>query len=142
MANQELSEYFLINTVVTQSTVLCSNYYLNYNQVYINQNISLPLTITNSSFLPQKVSFVKLKKEISVSPNDGFTILLPNENFTFFVNFCPSSMINYNFDLILLTNLNDQINIKINGTGIEMPLLLDKFVFLFRTTSPGIRNIL
>ena len=141
MANQDLSEFFLLNTTVTQSTILCSNCILNYNKVYINQKISLPLIVTNTSLLPQKISFIKLRKEISIQPNDGFLILLPNEKHEFMISFCPSSATNYNFDLSLLTNFNDQINIKINAIGIECPLLLNKSIINFRTTCPGERII-
>ena len=141
MANQDLSEYFLLEMITTQSNILCSSYVLNFDKVYINQKMSLPLTLTNTSLLPQKISFVKLKKEIKIEPNDGFTLLLPNEKFIFNVSFCPTSEINYNFDLLLLSNFNDQINIKINAIGIECLLLLNKSILNFRSTCPGERII-
>ena len=82
-----------------------------------------------------------MKKEISVQPNDGLAILLPNENFTFSVNFCPSSVTDYSFDLILLSNFNDKIIIKLTGEGIESPVLFDRSVITLRTTSPGERIV-
>ena len=145
MANQDLSEYFLLEMITTQSNIICSTSTLNFNKVYINQKLSLPLTLTNTSILPQRISFIKLKKEISIEPNDGFTLLLPNEKFTFTISFCPTSELNYNFDLLLLSNFNDQINIKINAIGIECLLLLNKSILNFRTASPGekiIENII
>ena len=145
MAGQELSSYFQINTICSQSTLLLSTSSLQFNDVFVDQKRTLPLTITNTSYLPQKISFVKLKKEIDVQPNDGFTILLPNENFTFFVNFTPSSPINYSFDLILLTNINDKITIKITANGIICPLLFNYSNLFLRTACPGesvIENIM
>jgi hypothetical protein len=82
-----------------------------------------------------------MKKEISVQPNDGLAILLPNENFTFSVNFCPSSVTEYSFDLILLSNFNDKIILKVTGEGIESPLLFDRSVITLRTTCPGERIV-
>ena len=141
MSGQDLSTHFLISTTATQSTLVPSSPSLSFKRVYINQSMSIPLTIKNTSFLPQKISFIKMKKEISVQPNDGLAILLPNESFTFSVNFCPSSVTEYFFDLILLSNFNDKIIIKVTGEGIECPLLFDKSVLTLRSTSPGERVI-
>ena len=74
--------------------------------------------------VPQKVSFVRMKKEVSVQPNDGFATLLPNEIFTFDVSFSPSSVVPYSFDLCLTTSVNDKYPIHIIGTGVESPLTL------------------
>lgn len=137
MAGQELSNYFQINTICSQSTLLLSTSSLHFKEVFVDQKRTLPITITNTSYLPQKISFVKLKKEIDVQPNDGFSILLPNENFTFFVSFSPSSAVIYSFDLMLLTNMNDKLIIKITATGIESPLLFDNSNLFLRSTSPG-----
>jgi hypothetical protein len=135
--DQDLPVYFQIRSIVTQSNIEISTNVLNYDNVYINQQKTIPLTIKNTSILPQKISFIKIKKEINISPYEGFKLLLPNEEFTFYISFCPSSILVYNFDLILLTNNNDHINIKINGYGIETPILLNKSVINFQTTSPG-----
>ena len=137
MAGQELPIFFQINTICSQSTLQLSSSSLHFKGVFVDQKRTLPITITNTSYLPQKISFVKLKKEIDVQPNDGFSILLPNENFTFFVSFSPSSAVIYSFDLMLLTNMNDKIIIKITATGIECPLLFDYSNLFLRSTSPG-----
>ena len=137
MAGQDIPIPFFIKTIVTKSELSFSSSTLNFNNVYLNQNSILPITIKNGSFLPQKIGFVKVKKEIDIQPNDGFAILLPNESLEFSVNFCPSSITDYCFDLVLYTNNNDKFVIKVIGNGVRSPLLFDKYNLSLRTTSPG-----
>jgi hypothetical protein len=137
MAGQDIPIPFFIKTIVTKSELSFSSSTLNFNNVYFNQNSILPITIKNGSFLPQKIGFVKVKKEIDIQPNDGFAILLPNESLEFSVNFCPSSITDYYFDLVLYTNNNDKFVIKVIGNGVQSPLLFDKYNLSLRTTSPG-----
>ena len=137
MANQELSTFFVIKSMVCQSTVHLSTTKLDYRKVYIGQQISLPVTITNTSMLPQKVAFVKLRKEVKIYPNDGFATLLANESITFHIQFSPMSIINYNFDITLLSSVNDTYLIHISGKGIESPITMDHNILHLRTTAPG-----
>jgi hypothetical protein len=137
MAGQDIPIPFFIKTIVTKSELFFSSSTLNFNNVYLNQNSILPITIKNGSFLPQKIGFVKVKNEIDIQPNDGFAILLPNESLEFSVNFCPSSITDYFFDLILYTNNNDKFVVKVIGNGVQSPLLFDKYNLSLRTTSPG-----
>jgi Abnormal spindle-like microcephaly-assoc'd, ASPM-SPD-2-Hydin len=115
MANQELPTFFILKASVSQSTILLSTQSLNFQKVYVGQQVSLPLTITNTSMLPQKVAFVRLKKQITVEPNSGFTTLLPNESFTFDVRFAPTNIVEYSFDICLLSSVNDKYMIRVIG---------------------------
>ena len=141
MAGQDIPINFYITTIITKSNLTFSTSTLDFKNVYLNQNIILPLTVKNGSFLPQKISFVKIKTEIDIQPNDGFAILLPNESLEFSVNFSPLSVTNYSFDLILYTNYNDKSIIRVIGNGIKSPLLLNKYNLSLRSTSPGERVV-
>jgi Abnormal spindle-like microcephaly-assoc'd, ASPM-SPD-2-Hydin/Flagellar-associated PapD-like len=124
MANQELPVFFILKTIVCQSTIDMSAESLDFGRVYVGQRNSLPLTVKNTSMLPQKVAFVRMKKEVTVQPYDGFATLLPNESVTFEVSFSPTSVVGYDFELTLLTSANDKCPVRITGHGIEPPVML------------------
>jgi hypothetical protein len=86
VVNQELPVYFVIRGNVTSSQLNISTKLLDFGKVYVNQASTLPISITNTSMLPQRIAFVRLKKEITVQPNDGFFALLPNETVVFEVS--------------------------------------------------------
>ena len=112
---------------------------LDYGKAYVSQRTYLPLTVTNTSMLAQKVGFVRLPKEITVDPNEGFMCLLPKESFTFQIGFSPKSIIDYNFPLTMVTSSNDTYSIHIKGIGIEIPLTFSHPVIKMRSTCPGER---
>lgn len=87
--NQELPVFFVLRSIVTTSSLEFSVKTLDFGKVYVNQQSSLQLSITNSSMLPQKLAFIRMRKELSVQPSDGFAVLLPNETCTFEVLFSP-----------------------------------------------------
>lgn len=87
--------------------------------------------------LPQKIAFVKLRKEFHVEPNEGFAVLLPNESMEFEVSFCPVSAINYEVSLNIMTSFNDKYVVKVVAEGVEPPLLVSSAAIHLRTTGPG-----
>jgi len=139
VVNQDLPVYFVLRAEVTRSTIELSSRRLDFGQVYAGQSSSLQLSLTNTSMLPQKVAFVRLKREVSVSPNDGFAVLLPNETTTFSVSFSPGSAASFEQDLVLLTSCNDKYVVKLAAVGVEPPVEMSSAVLHFRTTGPGER---
>jgi hypothetical protein len=141
VTNQDMPVFFNIRSHVTSSTVALSSNRMEFGTVYVNQFSTNKLTLTNTSLLPQKIAFVRLKKEITVQPNDGFAVLLPGETLDFQVSFCPSLPIPYNFDVTIITSNNDTYNIKIVGNGVESPIDMSNSVITMRTTGPGERVV-
>jgi len=141
VVNQELPVYFILRSEITPSTLNLSSQQLDFGKVYVNQQSTLTLTVTNSSMLPQKIAFVKLKKEMSVKPNDGFAALLPNECMSFEISFCPLSAVNYDLDLILMSSFNDTYTLKVSAEGVETPFEFSTSVISMRTTGPGERVV-
>lgn len=141
VVNQDLPVYFILKSSVTPSTVTLSSPVMEFGKIYVGQQSTQKITITNTSMLPQKTAFVRMKKEFSVSPNDGFAVLLPNESMEFEISFCPLSAINYELDLTLLTSFNDSYTIKVIAEGIEPPITFSAAVIQMRTTGPGERVI-
>jgi hypothetical protein len=64
----------MLKSRVTPTTISISppSKKLDFGTVYVNQVSTTTLTLKNTSLLPQKIAFVRLRKEIAVSPNDGF----------------------------------------------------------------------
>ena len=141
VVGQELPVYFQVRASVCPSTVQLSSSSLDFGKVYVGQQSSKTITVRNVSMLPQKVAFVRLKKEFSVKPNDGFAVLLPDESMDFEVLFSPISAVDYDVDVTLLTSLNDTYTLKVVAEGVEAPLELSPAVLRLRTTPPGERVV-
>eukprot|EP00597_Dinobryon_sp_UTEXLB2267_P012124 CAMPEP_0170113434 /NCGR_PEP_ID=MMETSP0020_2-20130122/9888_1 /TAXON_ID=98059 /ORGANISM="Dinobryon sp., Strain UTEXLB2267" /LENGTH=1783 /DNA_ID=CAMNT_0010339793 /DNA_START=13 /DNA_END=5360 /DNA_ORIENTATION=- len=141
VAGQDLPVFFMVRSSVCPSTVELSSSSLEFGRVYVGQQSSKTITLCNRSMLPQKVAFVRLKKEFSVKPNDGFAVLLPNESMDFEIFFSPISAINYEVDITLITSLNDSYVLKVIAEGVDPPLEFSSSVIRMRTTSPGERVV-
>ena len=137
VANQELPVFFLLKTDVCSSRIRLSHHKLSFDSVYVSQQKTLQMTAKNTSMLPQKLAFTNLRKEISVMPNDGFAVLLPNEEVVFEVSLRPFSAVNYNINITLTTSFNDTYIIKANGLGVEPVVMFDSPVLYVRPTVPG-----
>jgi len=141
VVTQDLPLYFVLTGDVCQSTIDMSTELLDFGRCYISQRTTMPVTIENTSMLAQKVGFVKVPKEISVEPNDGFATLLPKEKITFLIGFAPKSIVDYDFPLTMATSSNDTYAVQIRGKGVELPLAFSVPVVKMRTTCPGERVI-
>lgn len=139
VVNQELPAFFILQSDVTPSTVTLSTTVLDFGKIYVNQQSTMPLILKNISMLPQKLAFTRMRKEVTAQPNDGFVTLLPNEEFTFDVSFCPASAIDYNFEIVLLSSFNDKYPIRVIGQGVEAPIIFSETVIDMRSTCPGER---
>lgn len=151
VTNQDLPVYCVLNSVLTSSKVNISTesegimadgenpLVLDFDKIYVNQCATRGLTLKNSSILPQKIAFVRLRKEVSVQPNDGFAVLLPNESMTFNVTFTALSAIKYDLQLEVATSQNDLYTLKVQATGIESPFEISNAVIKLRSTCPGQR---
>ena len=112
VVNQDLPVYFVIKSLITPSTVeILPEPSLSFGKVYLGQKSVKKIKLRNISLLPQKIAFVRLKKEVSVQPNDGFAVLLPLEELEFDISFAPQSAIEYKFDITLMTSWNDTYTI-------------------------------
>jgi hypothetical protein len=139
--NQDLPVFFTLKSLVTSSTIEISTKVLEFGKVYVSQKTIKTVKLRNVSMLPQKIAFVRLKKEFQVQPNEGFAVLLPLEEMEFEISFGPLSAIEYRLDLTLMTSFNDKYVIPIQAEGIEPPLTLSSSVLHLRTTAPGQRVV-
>jgi hypothetical protein len=112
---------------------------LDFEDVYVNQTACKEVTLTNTSILPQKVAFVRLKKEVKIAPNEGFAVLLPNESVTFDVTFTALAAVAYDFSITVMTSMNDTYVINARANGVESPIELSHAVMQLRTTCDGHR---
>jgi hypothetical protein len=139
VANQDLPIHCVVDSVCTQSNVELSASSLDFEDVYVNQTACREITLTNTSALPQKVAFVRLKKEVKIAPNDGFAVLLPNESVTFDVTFTAFAAVAYDFNITVMTSMNDAYVVRARANGIESPIELSHAVMQLRSTCDGHR---
>lgn len=139
--NQELPIFFLLKASVCPSTVQLSCSTLDFGKVYVGQKSVKKVVLKNTSMLPQKVAFVRLRREFVVTPNDGFAVLLPNESMEFEISFGPMSAIEYSLVVTLMTSSNDSYDIKVIAEGVSPPLEFSNSVIKMRTTAPGERVV-
>lgn len=137
--NQELPVYFILRSQMCLSSLKISSFELNFGNIYTNQQSTIQVKVQNLSMQPQKVAFVKVRKEITVQPNEGFASLLPNEELSFQISFSPIAAIDYNFDLVLTTSLSDTYELKVYAKGIDCPLSFSSTTLHMRSTGPGER---
>ena len=92
----------------------------------------------NTSLLPQKITFIKLPPEITIAPNKGFALLLPNESIEFMVSYFPAKSIgDRNFQITLSSSANQTYKVKIRGTVKECPLKMPFTALSMHVTSGG-----
>lgn len=141
IVGQELPVFFTLRSEVCQSSLDFSSTVLDLGKVFVYQQSTIQLVVTNKSRLSQKVAFVKLRHEFTVTPNDGFGALLPNESMTFEITLSPASAIVYDTDLIINTSLNDTYSIRVLGTGLDPPVTIDDPIIQMRSAAPGERLV-
>jgi hypothetical protein len=141
VVNQELPVYFVLRSSICQSNLEVSTTTLDYGNMYVNQQSALSISVKNTSMQPQKVAFVRLPPEISVSPNEGFAVLLPNESMVFDIKFCPLSAITYDIVLNLQSSLNDSYPLQVKAKAVESPIAFNCTTIQMRTTCPGERVV-
>lgn len=141
IVGQELPVYFTLRSEVCQSNLKFSSTVLDLGKIFVHQQSTIQLVVTNTSRLAQKVAFVKLRHEFTVTPNDGFGALLPNESMTFEITLSPTSAIVYDTDLVISTSLNDTYSIRVLGTGFDPPVTIDDPIIRMRSAAPGERLV-
>ena len=67
VVNQEIPVYFTLKAQVTPSALSLSTRMLDFGEIYTGQRSSKVVTVKNTSMLPQKVAFCRLRKGFSVS---------------------------------------------------------------------------
>ena len=80
---------------------------------------------------------MELPSVISIQPNDGFAILLPQEAKTFDVIFKPSTATHYNLTLVIKTSLVMVYKITVKGVGVQPPVCISHSLLRLASACPG-----
>jgi len=139
VAGQTLPAKFVIRARMTTSNLLFDPPSMRFPPCLTSQEISIPLTITNESDLPQRFGFVNLPKCITVSPDEGFGTILPNDSVTCDVVYRPRSAVAHSMNLTLKTSLNREFKILCSGLGVEPLLNFSHTIVSFCPASAGDR---
>jgi hypothetical protein len=112
---------------------------LDFGATLVGNAVSLPLTLTNASALPQKFAFPRVPEGFSVDPggSDGFGLLLPGTSATLNVVFTPPAAGRFAGRLHCLTSLNSAFDIPLHGDAAAPPLALSASALLLAATAVG-----
>ena len=139
VSGQTLPARFVICARMTTSKLLFDPPTIRFPPCLTTQEISIPLTITNESDLPQRYGFIDLPSCITVSPDDGFGTVLPNDSVTRNVVYGPKSAVAHSMNLTLKTSLNREFKIQCTGLGVEPLLNFSHTIVSFCPASAGDR---
>ena len=139
VSGQTLLARFVICARMTTSNLLFDPPIIRFPPCLTTQEISIPLTVTNESDLPQRYGFINLPSCITVSPDDGFGTVLPNDSVTRDVVYRPKSAIPHSMNLTLKTSLNREFKIQCSGLGVEPLLNFSHTIVSFCPASAGDR---
>ena len=101
----------------------------------------MPLTLTNTSLLPQKFGFVQLKDEVDVQPEEErIGILLPKESKQVQVIFKPRIAQVLELPLVCKTTMNMTYNFVLR-VGVDPPLKFEQTVMQLAPCQPGDQQV-
>eukprot|EP00742_Colponemidia_sp_Colp-10_P008825 GILJ01009584.1.p1 GENE.GILJ01009584.1~~GILJ01009584.1.p1 ORF type:complete len:1812 (-),score=327.15 GILJ01009584.1:58-4746(-) len=137
-ANQVLPVPFMISARLTSDLIQFTPSVLDFGNCATDQTVSLPLTMKSNCRLPQQFAFVRLPRDISVEPEDGFGTLLPLETITRTVKFSPLTATTRQFDLLCKVQTGNicasQQTVTCRGVGVSPPLQLSHTSIAFPAT--------
>lgn len=120
--DQVIPVYFDFKAHINSSEILVTSLAngkqnLEFGPCYLGQSNSLPIQISNTSSLLQKVMFTS-PKDFDVQPFDGLVSVLPNSSVIRNVIYSPSAAIEKNAEIVCKTSLGQIIKLPLTSTGI------------------------
>ena len=134
--DQVLPVYYTLKARLTSGDIDFSSMSLKYGDCYVGEGLSMPLTLTNTSLLPQKYGFVQLKDEIDVLP-EAIGILLPKESRQVNVVFKPRLAQFCEIPVVCKTTMNMTYTLTVKGQGVDPPLNFKQTVMHLAPCQPG-----
>lgn len=134
---QSLPLLFTLTARVTKAELKFNKNNINFGICHIQESVFIPLEVTNECFLPQRIGFIHLPNCISVTPNDGFLTLLPNETCEIAIAFHPDKIRNYELYILCKTQYNKDYHISCTGRCIQSGLKLSYTQVCFAPTVIG-----
>ncbi|DBA95272.1 TPA: Cilia- and flagella-associated protein 74 [Trebouxia sp. C0006] len=111
VAGQVLPVLASIRVQLTSTRISFQPSHLDFGECNLGEKTGVTVQVTNHSTLPQKYGFGRLPKGVSISPGDGYGMLLPLETISLTFSFMPSLTGPYNFQLECQTPLNTKFNL-------------------------------
>ncbi|DBA92223.1 hypothetical protein WJX77_001787 [Trebouxia sp. C0004] len=111
VAGQVLPVLACIRLQLTSTRISFQPSHLDFGECNLMEKTGVTVQVTNHSTLPQKYGFGRLPKGVSISPGDGYGMLLPLETICLTPSFMPSLTGPYNFQLECQTPLNTKFSL-------------------------------
>jgi len=119
---QAVPIFFTLRASLTHARLDLGLDSLDLGACFVNERLSLPLSITNRSLLPLKYGFVGLPSALEVQPADGFGVLLPRERKDVRVIFKPDAAVEHKLSLTVRTTLGNIYRLPVTGQGLDPPI--------------------
>lgn len=134
----------VVHANVTPGDIEVSTNYIDFGRVSFTETVVYPISVTNTSALPQEFAITNCPDFIFIQPNSGFGILLPFETINVDIICCPQRHPHDDDDLPLHCTLHVEWpggcqpkKIKCNAVGTLPPLRLSSNRIRFQPTCPG-----
>ncbi|DBA68488.1 TPA: Cilia- and flagella-associated protein 74 [Trebouxia sp. C0005] len=122
VAGQVLPVLASIRLQLTSTRISFHPSRLDFGECNLGEKTGVTVQVTNHSTLPQKYGFGRLPKGVSISPGDGYGMLLPLETISLTFSFMPSLTGPYNFQLECQTPLNTKFSLPCTAMA-RLPMI-------------------
>lgn len=135
--NQPLPVKFDITFTSSPTKLIVEPSSLDFRTFYTTESKTCTLSITSTLRVPVDFGFVKNPAGITISPFDGYGVILPEETIECNVTFQSKMAKQHNFDLTIITLQGSKFIIKCTANVIESPVILSSAFLQFETTPVG-----
>jgi len=135
VADQTRPVHFTTYAVLTTSDLKFETRHIDFGNCTIYEQVTHSVKLTNCSKLPQNFGFVNVPDSVSVQPNDGFGVILPEETIDVDVIVQVARAGVYNFTLICRTGINNDFPLHCSVVGVHPPLELSHQRINFAATA-------
>lgn len=135
--NQVLPVNFLVSFTPSSTKLTFEPSSLDFGTLLTTERKDIPIKITSMLELPCNFGFVKLPNMISISPCDGFGLVMPGETVEVVASFQSTLVKKHEFQLTCVTLQGQKFTIPGTATVAQSPLTISSTNIEFEATPLG-----
>lgn len=136
-STQKLPVEFSVTFSTSSTRLIFDPNFIDFGTILNNECKIIDFKITSKLTVPTNFCFAKIPQSLSISPFDGFGLLLPNETVELKLRFQSTLIKKHDFDFQIATLVGSKFKLKGTCTVQASPLLFEATNILFEATSLG-----